>query len=594
MQIADYALIGDCCTSALLSREGSIDWLCWPRFDSAACFAALLGTRENGHWLIAPTHSRRIERRYCPGTLVVETEFATDEGSVKLIDFMPIGQATTQIVRIVAGQSGRVAMKMEFVVRFDYGKTVPWIRRLEDNTGVCAIAGPHMVVLRSPVPLEGKNLTTVSQFVVNEGERFAFVLAHGPSHLSVPEAVDAESALNSTTAYWRKWSNILDDNIRWHDAIERSLLTLKALTYAPTGSIVAAPTTSLPEHVGGIRNWDYRYCWIRDATLTLLILMEAGHYEEADAWRRWLSRAVAGSPEQLQIMYGIGGERMLEEWEISWLRGFKNSVPVRIGNAASHQLQIDVYGELMDALYQARKGGLPNDEAAWAIQVSLLKHLETLWRQPDEGIWEIRGKRQHFTHSKVMAWVAFDRAIKSIDQFNLKGPRDRWIRIRGEIHADVCERGFDAKRNTFVQSYGTPFLDASLLQIPLIGFLPHDDPRVKGTIAAVEKELMVDGLVRRYLTHEVEDGLPAGEGVFLPCSFWLVDNYILQGRHDEACALFERLLSLCNDVGLLSEEYDPQARELRGNFPQAFSHTALIHTALNLSTQGGFARKRRQ
>ena len=586
-RIEDYAVIGDCHSAALVSRYGSIDWLCLPRFDSPACFAALLGDTDNGSWEIAPQDSaQQIERNYRDNTLIIETLFTTATGSVRLLDFMPIGTPLRHIIRIVEGISGSVAMHMLLKLRFDYGRVIPWVTRLSDGDGICAIAGPDMVLLRSDVELRGEDLSTCAQFTIVTGQRCQFLLTHQRSHLPLAPPLDVHSALQDTEHYWQEWSQRFSDGGRWHALIMRSLITLKALTFTPTGGIVAAITTSLPEQLGGRRNWDYRYCWLRDATLTLMTLMSAGYYEEAEAWRRWLVRAVAGSPEQTQIMYGLAGERRIDEWEIGWLRGYEHSAPVRIGNAASNQIQLDVYGEVMDALYQARKGGLPADEYTWRVQCALLKHLESIWQLPDEGVWEVRGGQQNFTHSKIMAWVAFDRAVKSIEEFGVDGPHAHWVALRERIHADICARGFDRNKNSFVQSYESAALDAVLLQIPLVGFLPPDDPRVIATVAAIEHELIADGLVRRYRTEEVADGLPAGEGTFLACSFWLADNYVLQGRHDEALALFQRLTALCNDVGLLSEEYDPSQQRLVGNFPQAFSHTALIHTALNLASSG--------
>ncbi|HEY3699525.1 MAG TPA: glycoside hydrolase family 15 protein [Spongiibacteraceae bacterium] len=586
-RIEDYALIGDCLTAALVSRAGSIDWLCWPRFDSDACFAALLGDENNGHWQISPQEPvQKISRRYRPNTLVLETTIETTDGCIKLIDFMPMGRGSSQVMRIVVGERGNVPMQLQLIVRFDYGCSIPWVTPLDDNAGMQAVAGPNLVVIRSPAALSLQDGAINAKFSVAAGQCFTFALTYEQSHLPLPPALDVKTALEQTEAEWQRWSATFVLKTPWHEQILRSLITLRALIYMPTGGVVAAPTTSLPELLGGVRNWDYRYCWVRDATLTLVTLMNAGFYEEAQAWRRWLLRAVAGSPEQLQIMYGIAGERRLDEWEIPWLSGYENAAPVRIGNAASNQLQLDVYGELMDALHQARKGKLPLDAASWEQQVALIKHLETVWTAPDEGIWEVRGGPQHFTFSKIMAWVALDRAVKSIEQFGLEGPREHWIQIRDQIHAEVCARGFDSKRNCFVQSYGSAVLDASLLQIALVGFLPPEDPRVIGTIAAIERELMVDGLVMRYRTEQVADGLPPGENLFIACSFWLVDNYVLQKRYDEANALFERLLGLCNDVGLLSEEYDSSNNRLVGNFPQAFSHTALIHTALNLTANG--------
>ncbi len=587
MRIEDYALIGDCHSGALVGRDGSIDWLCWPRFDSPACFAALLGGPQNGRWRIAPAEAEpKVRRRYLPDTLVLETEFETAAGTVALVDFMPVRSSQCDLVRIVEGRRGCVTMEMELVLRFDYGQSVPWVTRLDpgEGPGVRAVAGPDQAVLRSAAPLEGEGLSTVSRFEVREGEAVPFVLAHGASHQKVPASIDPHAALRATQAFWRQWSRRCTfDSGPWAGAVRRSLITLKALTYRPTGGVVAAPTTSLPERLGGVRNWDYRFCWLRDATLTLLALMDGGYFEEAASWREWLVRAVAGSPAQMQIMYGIGGERRLAEMELPWLAGYEGSGPVRIGNAAAAQLQLDVYGEVMDVLYQACKGGLSRSDAAWGLQRELLAHLETVWESPDEGIWEMRGPRRHFTYSKVMAWVAMDRAIKSAENFDLHGDVARWHGLRDRIHADVCRNGYDGERKSFVQSYGSQELDASLLLIPITGFLPADDPRVLGTVARIQQELTVDGFVRRYRTHESIDGLPPGEGVFLACSFWLADNLLLQGRVDEARALFERLLALQNDVGLLAEEYDPVARRFLGNFPQAFSHVALVNTALNLT-----------
>ena len=586
MKIEDYALIGDCHTAALVGRNGSIDWLCWPRFDSPACFAALLGTGDNGFWRISPLAGQVSARRhYRPGTLVLETEFETAEGAVSLIDFMPARSGQADLVRIVVGRRGRVAMQSEGLLRFDYGASVPWVTLGADRFSARAIAGPDMTLLCSPVPLENRDRRTVARFEVAAGETLAFVLTHAPSHLEVPRRVDPQKALADTEAFWKQWSANCKVDGPWADAVFRSLITLKALTYAPTGGIVAAPTTSLPERIGGVRNWDYRHCWLRDATLSLLALMNAGYYDEASAWREWLLRAVAGSPAQIQIMYGLAGERRLTELEIPWLAGYEGSKPVRIGNAAAAQLQLDVYGELMDALYQACKGGLARHDIAWGLQRTLLDHLEKVWVQPDEGIWEVRAAQRHFTHSKVMAWVAFDRAVKMVEGMGLPGPVERWRELRARIHADVCAQGFSRKRNAFVQCYGSEELDASLLQIAITGFLPPEDPRVKGTVAAIQRDLTEDGFVLRYRTHETVDGLPPGEGVFLACSFWLADNLCMLGRWDEARELFERLVGLTNDVGLLAEEYDPAAKRFLGNFPQAFSHVALVNTAMNLGSR---------
>jgi GH15 family glucan-1,4-alpha-glucosidase len=580
--IEDYALIGDCKSAALVARDGSIDWLCWPRFDSEACFAALLGAPEHGRWLVAPRQAAKITRRYRPNTLVLETHFETKEGAATLVDFMPMHSSNSTIVRFVIGKRGKLAMRTELILRFGYGGIVPWVTRVEGGA-LRAIAGPDMVLLHTPVHVYGKDMTTIGEFTIARGETIPFVLIYSPSHLPPPQAVDPTEALAETETYWREWSAKCRPAGRWTEAVKRSVMTLKALTYAPTGGIVAAPTTSLPERLGGKRNWDYRYCWLRDATLTLLGAMHAGYYEEAQAWREWLLRAIAGTPDQLQIMYGLGGERRLDEWEADWLPGYEKSAPVRIGNAAHTQLQLDVFGEIMDTYHQARRGGLTSDESGWAIQIEFLKHLKNIWRQPDQGIWEMRGPAQHFTYSKVMAWVAFDRAIKSAETFGLEGPIDDWHKLRDEICKEVCERGFDKKRNSFVQAYESDQLDASLLLIPCVGFLPASDPRVAGTIATIEKHLVRDGFVMRYATDEVEDALPPGEGAFLACSFWLVDAYILQERFGEAERLFRCLVALRNDVGLLSEQYDPQLKRLVGNFPQAFSHLALINSAYNLT-----------
>jgi GH15 family glucan-1,4-alpha-glucosidase len=580
--IEHYALIGDCLSAALVERGGSIDWLCFPRFDSAACFAALLGAPGHGRWLIAPAGDvRSVRRSYRAGTLILETEFETTAGAVRIIDCMPLGDARRDVVRIVEGLRGRVAMRMELVIRFDYGSIVPWVRRSGDT--LLATAGPDTLELRTAVPVRGENMKTVAEFPVSQGERHAFALNYRPSYEAAPDPIDPEQALTVTDRWWREWSGRCTYQGRWRDAVVRSLITLKALTYERTGGIVAAPTTSLPEHVGGARNWDYRYCWLRDATYTLNALLLAGYTQEAVAWREWLLRAIAGSPEDLQILYGVAGERRLDESEVGWLPGYGGAGPVRIGNAASRQFQLDVYGEVMDTLHLARTADLHPEPAAWSIQVLLLRFLESHWQEPDEGIWEIRGPRRQFTHSKVMAWVAFDRAIKDAETFGLEGPVERWQRVRDEIHAQVCTAGYDARANTFVQAYGSPHLDASLLLIPQVGFLPPDDPRVRGTIDAIERDLVVDGLVQRYSTTRDVDGLPPGDGAFLPCAFWLADSLVLTGRREAAEALFERLLAAGNDVGLLSEEYDARERRMLGNFPQALTHMALINTACLLS-----------
>jgi GH15 family glucan-1,4-alpha-glucosidase len=582
-RIEDYALIGDFESAALVSRDGSIDWLCWPRFDSDACFAALLGTKDNGRFRIAPkSEVRRITRRYRPDTLILETRFETEDGAVALIDFMPIRGKHPDCVRIVVGERGRVKMCVEMILRFGYGATVPWVRKLGDGT-LRAIAGPDMVVLRTPVHLHGENLTTVGEFMVSEGDRVPFVFSYGPSHLPAPEAFAADAALQDTENYWLEWVRRGHANGPWRDAVVRSLITLKALTYGPTGGIVAAPTTSLPEWIGGNRNWDYRFCWVRDATLTLLALMNAGYYEEAQCWRDWLTRAIAGRPEQLEVMYGVAGERRLTEWVVDWLPGYENSPPVRIGNAAHSQLQLDVFGEVMDTLHQGRRGGLPASESGWDVQIALLDHLARIWSQPDHGIWEVRSEPVHFTYSKAMAWVAFDRALKSAEMFGLPGNVELWRKCCGEIHRDVCDKGWNAQRNTFTRSYASNDLDAALLLLAPIGFLKPDDPRYRATVATIERDLVVDGLVLRYDSLKSEDGLPPGEGAFLACSFWLADAYLLLGRRDDAEKLFRYLVSLSNDVGLLAEQYDPRAKRQLGNFPQAFSHVALINTAFNLT-----------
>lgn len=590
LRIEDYALLGDGQTAALVGRNGSIDWLCWPRFDSPACFAALLGTSEHGRWLIAPeAPAPRVRRTYRDGALILETVFETDEGSVALIDFMPPEAPHSSVVRLVEGRGGSVAMRMHMALRFDYGVAVPWVTRLPNHGnghGLTAIAGPHMATLRTPVKLRGRHLTTVAEFTVGKGERVPFVLTASPSHLPPPDPVDAEAELRRAEEYWTEWTHRCRYRGPYGEAVHRSLLTLKALAYAPTGGIVAAPTTSLPESLGGARNWDYRYCWLRDATLTLLALMEGGYYDEAKAWREWLHRSIAGSPNQVQIMYGIAGDRRLEEWEAPWLPGYQGAKPVRIGNAASGQLQLDVYGEVIDALHHSRAGGLAPVPASWSLQRGLVEHLEKIWEHPDEGIWEVRGGRKHFTYSKIMAWVALDRSVRDAEHYGLTAPLDRWRALRDRMHETVCREGFNSDRNSFVQVFGGKELDASLLMIPLVGFLPPEDPRVRSTVHAIERELVQDGFVLRYATEKGVDGLPPGEGAFLACSFWLADNMKLQGRTKEARALFERLLGLSNDVGLLAEEYDPKTRRFTGNFPQGFSHLALVSTAMHLADHG--------
>ena len=592
-RIEDYALIGDCGTAALVGCDGSIDWLCLPRFDSPACFAALLGEPGHGRWLIGPANpTLRVERRYLDGSLILATTFETAEGAVELVDFMRPHRRLPQLVRLVRGLRGRVAMRSEFILRFDYGNVVPWVERLPEG-GLAAIGGPERAVLRTPAPLRGEDLKTVGEFTVEADETTPFVLSYGPSHLPLLPPVDPVRALHDTEMFWRRWSDRCASAGPWTEVVKRSLVVLKGLTYAATGGIVAAPTTSLPEQLGGVRNWDYRYCWLRDATFTLLALMHAGYYDEARKWRDWLFRAVAGSPDQLQIMYGLAGERRLTEWEVQWLPGFEGSRPVRIGNAAVNQTQLDIYGEILDALYHAHSHGLPPNQHGDAIGRVLLDHLVKTWQQPDEGIWEVRGPPQHFTHSKVMVWVAFDRAIKIREQRgNSNRVVERWRKLRDQIHEDVCRKAFDPGLGSFVQAYGSKALDASLLLLPLVGFLPPTDPRIIGTVKAVEQRLMADGFVCRYDTGAGVDGLPPGEGAFLACSFWLADNFILQGRVAEARELFERLLALRNDVGLLAEEYDPRLRRQLGNFPQAFSHVALVNTAFNLTRSEGPAEQR--
>jgi GH15 family glucan-1,4-alpha-glucosidase len=583
--IEDYGLIGDLQTAGLVSRHGCIDWLCVPRFDSGAVFAALLGDGENGHWTMRPDGEFRSPgRRYRGNTLVLETELENDDGLVRLIDFMPPRETKPDVVRIVEGVRGRVQMEMELSLRFDYGSIVPWVRNIDGT--LVAIAGPDGVTLHTPVELEGRDLRTHASFTVSEGDRIPFVLTWFPSTEELPDRVDHEQALEDTISYWEEWSDRCTHTGRWDEALRRSLLTLKALTYAPTGGIVAAPTTSLPEALGGVRNWDYRYCWLRDATLTLLAFIRAGYVEEARAWRDWLLRAIAGSPQDLQIMYGVAGERRLTEFEVPWLGGYAGSQPVRIGNGASNQLQLDVYGEVVDALYQARRKGLEASDDAWTLARKTFEWLESGWREEDEGIWEVRGPRRHFTHSKVMAWVAFDRAVKTIERWGREAPLDRLKATRDAIREDVLRHGYNADTGTFVQYYGSDRLDASLLLIPLVGFLPAKDPRVVATVAAIERDLLRGGFVERYRAdHEnVEvDGLPPGEGVFLPCSFWLAAVLHQQGRHEEAVDLYERLLSLRNDLGLISEEYDPERGRLVGNFPQAFTHIGIVETAFTLS-----------
>lgn len=591
LRLEDYALIGDCQTAALVGKDGSIDWLCFPRFDSGACFAALLGDKEHGRWMLAPAGgARAVRRRYRQGTLILETEFETDHGLVTVTDCMPPRTAIPDLVRVVEGKRGEVRMHMELIIRFDHGSIIPWVRKTDE--GIYAVAGPDRIDLRTDLDLQGENFHTVADFKVAEGQRTAFTLTWHPSHLPAPKSKDPIQNVRDTETWWRDWSGRCSYDGRWRDHVLRSLITLKALTYSPTGGVVAAPTTSLPEKVGGVRNWDYRFCWLRDATFTLYALMIGGYIAEARDWREWLIRAVAGKPSDIQIMYGVAGERRLPEIELEWLPGYEGSKPVRIGNAAERQHQLDVYGEVMDALHFARCAGLEPDENAWRVQRALLDFLETDWGRPDEGIWEVRGPRRHFTHSKVMAWVALDRAVQAVERFGLEGPVEKWRQLRRSIHAEVCRSGFDAELGSFVQYFGAKRLDASLLMMPLVGFLPPDDPRMRGTVDAIEKHLLRDGYVDRYTTLPEVDGLPPGEGAFLVCTFWLADNLALQGRHLEATDLFERLLDLSNDVGLLSEQYDPEAKRLVGNFPQAFSHVGLINTARNLTRAGGPAEDR--
>jgi GH15 family glucan-1,4-alpha-glucosidase len=588
-RIEDYGLIGDLQTVALVSRLGSIDWLCFPRFDSGAIFASLLGDEENGQWTMRPAGDFDSPgRRYRRDTLVLETDLETSSGAVRLVDFMPPRGEAPDVVRIVEGVRGTVDMEMELVLRFDYGSIVPWVRNLDG--ALVAVAGPDAVSVRTPIELEGRNMRTYAEFQVGEGDRVPFVLTWFPSHRDLPEPVDAEEALADTVEYWEAWASNCTMDGRWRDVVVRSLLTLKALTYAPTGGIVAAATTSLPEELGGVRNWDYRYCWLRDATLTLLAFLRAGYLDEAQQWRDWLLRAIAGSPDDIQVMYGVAGERRLTEIELPWLSGYEGSRPVRIGNGASGQLQIDVYGEVIDALHLARVKGLPALDDAWSMTTKVFEWLESGWQEPDEGIWEVRGPRRHFTHSKVMAWVAFDRAVKAIEKLGRDGPIDRWRATRDAIKEDVLANGYNAELGAFVQYYRSDRLDASLLLIPLVGFLPANDERFVGTVEAIQRELMRDGFVERYRAdvENVEvDGLPPGEGVFLPCSFWLVAVLAQLGRLDEAVELYERLLSLSNDLGLLAEEYDTERKRLVGNFPQAFTHLTLVETAFTLRRRLG-------
>jgi GH15 family glucan-1,4-alpha-glucosidase len=577
-RIEDYALIGDCLTAALVSSDGSMDWLCFPRFDSPACFAALVGRPENGRWKIAPAAEvRAVRRRYRGDTLILETDFEADHGAVTLIDYMPIQSGTSDVVRLVQGRRGEVPMHMELIIRTDYGSTVPWVRHTD--RGIRALAGPDTLYCTSDVPMHGEDLHTVADFTVVEGQTVSFNLTWSPTHRARSFDQDWHQSLPATEKWWKRWAGRCTYHGEWRDAVVRSLLTLKALTYRPTGAIVAAPTTSLPERIGGIRNWDYRYCWLRDATFTLYALLTGGYIKEAKDWREWLVRAVAGTPSEIQIMYGLRGERRLTEQELGWLGGYEGSVPVRIGNGAHKQFQLDVYGEVIASMHLAREAGLAEDENAWRVQRDLLKFLESGWKEPDEGIWEVRGPRRHFTHSKVLAWVAVDRAVKAVEKYRLDGDVKQWRAVRQEIHDDVCRQGFDPERNSFIQYYGSRHADASLLVLPLVGFLPAGDPRIQGTLALIRRELTDGPFVYRYLPDQNVDGLPAGEGAFLLCTFWLADNLALQGCHAEAREILEQMLALRNDVGLLPEQYGVTDRRFLGNFPQAFSHVGLINTA---------------
>jgi GH15 family glucan-1,4-alpha-glucosidase len=583
-RIEDYALLGDLQTAALVGRDGAIDWLCLPRFDSPACFAGIVGDDDNGSWKVRPANADHADRRrYRDASLALESEWDTPEGTVRVIDFMPPRGVAADVVRIVEGLRGRVPMRMDLRLRFDYGHIVPWVRRRGDD--LTAIAGPDAVWLRTPVRMRGVGMSTVAEFEVAAGQRIPFVLTHQLSHLGRPDPVDAEKALTETDRFWTRWMSQYRYHGGWQDEVRRSLLLLKALTYQPTGGILAAATTSLPEQIGGPRNWDYRYCWLRDATFTLQALLGTGFVEEAKAWREWLVRAVAGDPSELQVMYGLDGRRRLTETTLPWLAGYEKSTPVRVGNAAADQFQLDVWGEVLDGLHLAREAGLPADEVAWDVQCALLDFLESHWDQPDNGLWEVRGPARHFVHSKVMAWAGVDRAVRTVRHHGLAGPLDEWRALRDRIHADVCTNGYDAERQTFVQSYGSDQLDAALLLLPRVGFLPWRDPRIVGTVRAVQRELCADGFVLRYRPQDSNDGLPGQEGAFLACSFWLADALCGIGRTAEATRLFERLLTLRNDVGLLSEEYDTVAQRQVGNTPQAFSLVGLINTARQLSGQ---------
>ena len=580
-KIEDYALIGDMESAALVDRNGSIDWLCWPNFSSAACFAALLGSEENGRWQIAPAEGKfTATRRYAVHTLVLETIFEQDGGAVKLTDFMPPKGKYSDVVRMVQCLRGTVSMRMELVLRFDYGRTVPWVTGTSD--GVRAVAGPNLAILHASVPVHGENLKTVAEFTLRKGECAWFTLTYGASYEPDPKPIDAERALSISLRIWRNWSRRLKYTGNYRDAVERSLITLKALTYRPSGGIVASPTTSLPERIGGTRNWDYRYCWLRDTTFTLLALMNAGYFKEAEAWQDWLLRALAGSPGQVQIMYGLNGDQQLVEWKVDWLPGYERSRPVRVGNAASSQLQLDIYGEMLDSFFHAQYGIRRHNGDDFRVLALLLEHLATIWQKPDHGIWETRGEPRHFTYSKMMAWVAFDRGVLLAEQLKYDAPIEKWRTIRDSIHEEICDKAWNNKKKSFVQAYGSSELDAALLLMPVVGFLPGSDRRVKSTVRAIERELMRDGLVMRYNTAKARDGLPPGEGVFLACSFWMVSSLKAVGRARDATALFEKLLKLRNDIGLLSEEYDVKNQRFVGNFPQAFSHIALVNAAFYL------------
>ena len=592
-RIEDYALIGDCQTAALVDKSGSIDWLCWPAFSSEACFARLLGTDENGFWKIAPAEDGwKTRRSYRDHTLIIETVFETADWAVRVTDFMPVRGKNSDVVRIVEGLRGSARMCMELSLRFDYGRSIPWVTRTDD--GIRAIAGPNLAMLRASVPTHGENLRTLAEFPVTEGERVWFTLTYGLSYQEEPKPIDVEKAFKETEDFWRNWTTPLHFEGKYRELVERSLITLKAMTYMPTGGIVAAVTTSLPESIGGVRNWDYRYCWLRDTTFTLLALANGGYHDEAVAWQDWLLRALGGSPDQVQIMYGLRGERQLQEWTVDWLPGYEQSKPVRIGNAAAMQMQLDIYGEMLDSFYHAQNKMGRHTEDDFRVLVLLLKHLEQIWQDPDEGIWETRGGAQQFTYSKLMAWVAFDRGVLLAEQLKYEAPVERWKELRQTIHDEICAKGYNSRKNSFVQVYGGDQLDASLLLMPLVGFLPGSDPRVKGTVEAIRRELMVDGLVLRYNSSRVKDGLPPGEGVFLACSFWMVSSLKAIGLEDEARQLFDRLLALTNDVGLLSEEYDPKLKRLVGNFPQAFSHIALVNAAFDLEDGAGVRERARR